>query len=242
MIKSPQASLTQPFPAALASDYYSGLSEADKARYDAKLRVNGVDYGDPYRVDALEWTLKGRRWPPVTMINITVYLLFTPSRFTPDTLQAYKSLEAYNYFESGHVRDVRLWQPDRHELCFVRADVKPSQRATGLPHDAWVCLDHKTGQVYFGHCTCKARRTWSLCTNWTSASLECRAEPFQKSQIMCPGTSSSPTKPSSKKFAGNPQAVVLRSIPKMDDEDTDWPRRTNSPTHVLGKLMLILCY
>ncbi|KAG0425942.1 hypothetical protein HPB47_026935 [Ixodes persulcatus] len=80
------------------------------------------------------------------MVNITLYLLFTPSQFTPETLEAYKSLEAYNYFVSGHVQDVRLWQPDGHDTCFVRANVRPSQRATGPPQDAWVCLDNSSGQ------------------------------------------------------------------------------------------------
>ncbi|KAM7306320.1 uncharacterized protein ISCGN_010051 [Ixodes scapularis] len=90
------------------------------------------------------------------MVNITLYLLFTPSQFTPETLEAYKSLEAYNYFVSGHVQDIRLWQPDGHDTCFIRANVRPSQRATGPPHDAWVCLDNSSGRVHSGHCTCKA--------------------------------------------------------------------------------------
>ncbi|XP_040072851.3 uncharacterized protein LOC115327191, partial [Ixodes scapularis] len=199
----------------------------------------------------------------VTMINITVYLLFTPSRFTPDTLQAYKSLEAYNYFESGHVRDVRLWQPDRHELCFVRANVKPSQRATGPPHDAWVCLDHKTGQVYCGHCTCKAGlgevcshvAALLFCVEYTarvSQEDSCTSQPCAWTRTVArkedmvpvhqldlskPGMPSRTPPEEPNHVSGdfqladkaffeeihrlNPQAVVLRSIRKMDDEDTD---------------------
>lgn len=114
-------------------DYYNGLSEVDKARYNAKLCVKSVNYGDPYRVDASEWTLTGRRWPPVTMINITVYLLFTPSRFTADTLQAYKSLEAYNYFESGKQGGIPSptevsWYVFRPELRRIH-----SERSSGGP-------------------------------------------------------------------------------------------------------------
>lgn len=93
------------------SDYFSCLSEAEKLRYRAKLCISGVDYGDPYCVDAAFWTSTSRWWPPITLVNITVYLLFTPSRFTADTLQAYKSLEAYNYFVSGKQSGV-LW-PDK---------------------------------------------------------------------------------------------------------------------------------
>ena len=82
-------------------DYVSGLSEAEKVRYSARLRVNSVEFGDPYSVRTGEWALTSRRWPPVTIVKITLYLIFTPSRYTSETLEAYKSLEAYNYFTSG---------------------------------------------------------------------------------------------------------------------------------------------
>lgn len=40
------------------SDYLSGVSEINEARYTAKLRVNNLTCGDSFRVDAAECTLK----------------------------------------------------------------------------------------------------------------------------------------------------------------------------------------
>lgn len=84
------------------------------------------------------------------------------------------------------------------------------------------------------------RRTWSLCTSWTSASPECRAEPFPKNQTMCPGISSSLTKPSSKRFTG--RTLKQSSWGQSQGWTTKTPtppQRMNSPTHFWGKLMLI---
>ena len=35
--------------------------------------------------------------------DVTTYLIDTPSKFTNESLKAYKSLEAYDYFVCGHV-------------------------------------------------------------------------------------------------------------------------------------------
>ena len=38
----------------------------------------------------------------------------------------------------------------------MKAKVKPSQRLTSEPHQAWVAIVKSTGTVITGHCTCMA--------------------------------------------------------------------------------------
>jgi len=76
--------------------------------------------------------------------------------YTQEHLAAYKSLEGYNFFTSGHVQPVSNYIV--HCSCnlqFLRAKVIPSQRVAGKPYDAWVCVE-KTGTVKCAHCTCMA--------------------------------------------------------------------------------------
>ncbi|KAG0429453.1 hypothetical protein HPB47_023616 [Ixodes persulcatus] len=54
---------------------------------------------DPYAVNKACWTSDVKLLPPKSMAHVVVYLVFSPSQFTADTVQAYKSLEAYDYFE-----------------------------------------------------------------------------------------------------------------------------------------------
>lgn len=42
------------------------------------------------------------------------------------------------------------------DVCLLKAKVKPSQRLSNSPHDAWVAVEKKSGQVLTGHCTCMA--------------------------------------------------------------------------------------
>ena len=46
-------------------------------------------------------------FPNITSPDIVNYLVFRPSAITHDQLKAYKSLESYNFFMSGWVRDVK---------------------------------------------------------------------------------------------------------------------------------------
>ncbi|KAM7307511.1 uncharacterized protein ISCGN_011147 [Ixodes scapularis] len=140
-------------------DYLSSLPEPERQRYRDKLRVDGVTFDDPYDVNKACWSSDVKLLPPTSMAHVVIYLVFSPSQFTADTVQAYKSLEAYNYFESGLVRECKLWKPQGAAVCFVRAKVMPSQRATTEAHDAWVCLTNASGGVRAAHCTCKAGLT-----------------------------------------------------------------------------------
>ncbi|KAG0439482.1 hypothetical protein HPB47_016632 [Ixodes persulcatus] len=80
-------------------DYLSSLPEPERQRYRDKLCVDGVAFDDPYAVNKACWTSDVKLLPPKSTAHVVVYLVFSPSQFTADTV-AYKSLEAYDNFES----------------------------------------------------------------------------------------------------------------------------------------------
>lgn len=82
--------------------YKDGLTNEEKQRYEGKLSIVGGL--DPYE-DKLSWSQDVNVLPTVTYPDIVHYLLFSPSPYTKDDLKAYKSLEAYNQFVCGWVRD-----------------------------------------------------------------------------------------------------------------------------------------
>lgn len=95
-----------------------------------------------------------RRWPPLEFGDIYTYLIDTQGLFTEESLKAYKSLEAFNFFHSGYVRTVFFYECGK--VAVLKADVNPSQKSANEPHSAWVVLNRESGSVMTGHCTCMA--------------------------------------------------------------------------------------
>ncbi|XP_049267562.1 uncharacterized protein LOC119378860 [Rhipicephalus sanguineus] len=249
-----------------ASEYFRSLSAAHQQRYSEKLLIYGVQCPDPYGIPSNEWVHDAeakRLCPPVKMTNVVIYLLFSPSQFTPESVENYKSLQAYNYFESGLVRKCRIWKTNTNKICIVRAEVMPSQTASANGHDVWLCIDKLSGQVLAGHCQCKAglgevcshvaatlfalesaarSQTDLSCTSrpcaWRKATSKKAtmaaldelnlSRPGKKARRLAPEpkNTSQPFNPNDQEIfeklrRAGASAVVLRSIPKVDPEDTD---------------------
>ena len=141
-----------------SSEYVRLLSGDAKQRYISKLRYSGGNkqLPDPYGlVDG--WSEDPKHWPDVTFGDVYAYLIEIPGPFTRESMKAYKSLEAYDFFIAGHVQPVfHNFITDESPYCFLKAKVIPSQRVKSKPHEAWVCCTKKTGSVYCAHCTCMA--------------------------------------------------------------------------------------
>jgi hypothetical protein len=65
---------------------------------------------DPYESEWLDdvdlWL-----WPSITSVNIAMYLLFTQSPYTGNDLLNYKSINCYNNFLPGWVREILVKVP-----------------------------------------------------------------------------------------------------------------------------------
>ncbi|KAL5493187.1 hypothetical protein EMCRGX_G014326 [Ephydatia muelleri] len=84
-----------------ASTSYNELFSSDKERYDKKLQcLYGLGtYCDPFGIPDQHWVDDVSKWPPVDYPSIYTYFIETPGGYTRERLKAFKSLEAYNYYQ-----------------------------------------------------------------------------------------------------------------------------------------------
>ena len=138
------------------SEYYKSLDSTAKGRYLDKLQLVGLDEsGDPYAArNAEKFVDDMSLWPPVEYGHIFCYFVDRPGVYTKEQLLQWKSLEAYNYFISGHVRTVQVWAVSGSSYI-MKALVNPSQRSPEGAHHAWVAVQ-KGGKIVAAHCTCMA--------------------------------------------------------------------------------------
>ena len=113
----------------LLPDYYSHLTCEDaKKRYREKLTL--IKSLDPYEIPKNEWLDDTEKWPSVSYIDVGMYLLFSESPYTKDQLLNYKSLDSYERFANGWVREVLVKEFAEKRLtiakvcdtgiCFIR--------------------------------------------------------------------------------------------------------------------------
>ena len=89
-----------------------------------------------------EWIDDVSQWPSLEFGDIYTYLIDTPGTFTRETLIAYKSLEAYNYYHNGYVSTV-LYCKRVSKLAVVKAKVNPSQKDPNKHQETWIIVCKK---------------------------------------------------------------------------------------------------
>ena len=139
------------------SDYFKNLDPAASNRYLAKLRILGLGTNDdPFAAsNAANFVDDMKLWPHVEYPHIYCYFIERPGVYTREQLKQWKSLDGFNYFQSGHVRQVGVWRVDKNRLCILKAFVNPSQRSPKMAHQSWVAV-RSDGDIVTAHCTCMA--------------------------------------------------------------------------------------
>lgn len=98
------------------SSYFSSLNYTAKKRYLEKLKEGGFILEDPFSIQDDQWTEDLSQWPELEYGDIYGYLIDTKGIYTKETLRAYKSLDAYNYFFNGYVRTVYHLSRAGHDI------------------------------------------------------------------------------------------------------------------------------
>ena len=142
------------------SRYTLSLDPPERRRYKEKLTVsidnNDVALPDPYGLSE-NWVIDPKKLPPTGYGAIWNYLIKTPGPFTGEAMEAYKSLDAYNYYKSGLISEMKVNDVGgNYGVIFVKALVEPGQKQNCAPFNPWICLKSKSGYVIASHCTCMA--------------------------------------------------------------------------------------
>lgn len=83
--------------------YFTKLSHDVQVRYMEKVRAIGLN---PYPLKKEDFSTNVDVFPNITHGDIVNYLVFERSAYTKDEFKAFKSLEAYNQFVCGWVKEV----------------------------------------------------------------------------------------------------------------------------------------
>ena len=67
--------------------------ESSKERYTSKIKL--INSLDPYEISKEVWRDDVDLQPNTSFINVEMYLLFSPSPYTQEALENYKSLDCY---------------------------------------------------------------------------------------------------------------------------------------------------
>ena len=85
------------------SDYFYALKANARSRYIQKTKLCGGI--DPYCLKKSDFSHNHDDFPSITFPDISNYLVLSTSYYTTKQMKAFKSLEAYNFFVSGWVKD-----------------------------------------------------------------------------------------------------------------------------------------
>ena len=104
-------------------NYIDSLASDVKKRCKEKIAL--VDDIDPYATNKKTWSTAVADYPIITYPDIVNYLQFTKSAYTNDELKNFKSLEAYNQFLSGWVKEISLVDASKKNIIRVTKSGRP---------------------------------------------------------------------------------------------------------------------
>ncbi|XP_057310110.1 uncharacterized protein LOC130648104 [Hydractinia symbiolongicarpus] len=140
------------------SEYYASMHEDDRKQYEKKLTLSDETIlPDPYILE--NWSNNVALMPDLTWGDMYQYLINTPNEFSHEAMKAYRSLEAYNFYVSGHVQDVFYHAIDNNcDYCIIKSEVLPSQRQGQKQqcYEVWAAVNNSGGWIFTVNCKCMA--------------------------------------------------------------------------------------
>ena len=81
-----------------------------------------LDFPSPHELN--DWHEDVAFLPDITWRDVETYLIDTPSEYTKESMRAYKSLDAYDYFVCGHVQSCYYNEISTEcEFCYIKSKV-----------------------------------------------------------------------------------------------------------------------
>ena len=103
------------------SEYYSTLPVESQRRYKEKIsKINNID---PYALKKNDFLYEHDFYPKINFNDISSYLLFAPCPVSAKEMKSYKSLEAYNQFHWGWLKEIGIKLFHNDKICLVRGRV-----------------------------------------------------------------------------------------------------------------------
>lgn len=92
------------------SAYFHTLQGDVKCRYLEKIK--DIHDCDPYAINERELNSNLKELVSIEMIDLHSYLLFTHSFYSKQELKAFKSLQAFKFFNAGFIQKIKLKKID----------------------------------------------------------------------------------------------------------------------------------
>ena len=144
---------------------------------------DGIELVHPTKVPSSAWIDDTKRWPPMDYKNIFNYLVLSEG-VEGESMENYKSMDSYVYFESGKVGAVLVYEA-ASGFFYLKAEVTPSQSVNNAKHTAWV-LTTSDGVVETVGCECLAGRgrscshagaiLWKVCYVFRDVLVSCESQ------------------------------------------------------------------
>ena len=104
------------------SEYVRGLDERTRSRYLQKVKL--CDGNDPFCLLKRDLSSHLSKYPAVEFPDICNYLVLQTSFYTAKEMKAWKSLEAYNFFVCGWVKEIGVKElKDKTCIVFARVSI-----------------------------------------------------------------------------------------------------------------------
>ena len=111
--------------------YFQCLSNESKKRYI--VNISRIENLDPYTLKKENLNFDTECFPKISYPDIVNYLLFARSPVTAEELKCYKSMEAYNYYLCGWVKEIAT-KLFKDESCLILRKVSKRYSFKGSQH------------------------------------------------------------------------------------------------------------